>query len=282
MLDKIRGLYRYKTAVTPMLVILLVLYSWEYLLGLLDIPLASLLLMLMLGGISLLLNSLVIKRVSFRFGRYVSVRDSLWMTSVGVLGNSLGLPIGTGAKYYFWVTRIGLKIKSALMGIGYFSLLSFGTALMVGLTLLGSGGAFEYLWLWLSVFCAFFLAAASFVANFLFDGQRVAILFDWVLALVVVSAMAALFALPLAYYYPHIDVIDVFALSFGFLALSYLTFVSSIPAGQELLSGGVALLFGDEFMLGVGVSLSVRMIYVLFAGAFVLMLREKVEVRDGC
>ncbi|MGH1370497.1 MAG: hypothetical protein ACRBBW_00575 [Cellvibrionaceae bacterium] len=270
MFAKLERLKPYKVVVTPLIITLLVVYSWDYLLALFDIPIPSLLLMLMLGAISLLLNSLVIKRVTYRFRKYVSVKDSLWMTSVGILGNSLGLPIGTGAKYYFWVTRIGLKIKSSLLGIGYFSLLSFGSASIVCLGLLEHREAIDYLWLALLLFIIVFVCLAVAASVLVFDGSLSEVVLDWALAFAAVSFMSALFALPLAYYYPHIAVDSVFMLSFGFLALSYLTFVSSIPAGQELLSGAVALFLGDDFMLGVGVSLSVRMIYVVCAGVVAL------------
>ncbi len=278
MLSKLTLIKRYKVVVTPLVTLILILFSWEYLLSLFSIPLASLLLMLLLGGGSLWANSLIIKRVTSRYRKFVSVRDSLWMTSVGVLGNSLGLPVGTGVKYYFWVVQVGLKVRQSLLGVGYFSLFSFLLSSLVVLVLsaVSSGSSALYL-----IACGVVAISGLLVwgvSRAIFKVDDLEVVLDFGLVVVVIALMAFLFSLPLAFYYPNIELFDIVIVSFGFIALSYLTFVSSIPVGQELLLGLVAMFFNDQFMLGVAVGLAVRMVYVLNAAAVVLLLKPSIRV----
>lgn len=273
MLNSIVLLKRFKTLVTPFLIVTLAAFSWEHLVSLFAIPVASLLLMLLLGGLSLWGNSLIIRRVTSRYQKYVSTGHSLWMTSVGVLGNSLGLPIGTGIKYYFWVQKVGLKVRQSVMGVGYFSLFSFLFSTLVALALFSEREGVSELWLVTSMVLILGAILVWAVSRLLFKGSVFDVLLDFGLVIAVVLFMVALFSLPLAFYYPSIDLSDVMIVSFGFIALSYLTFISSFPAGQELLLGVVTVFFSDDFMLGVAVGLAVRMIYVINAGMVVLLLK---------
>ena len=269
-------LKRYKSLLTPLVVLLLVGLSWEYLIELTEMPLTSLLSIVVFGGLSLWANSLVIHRVTYRYRRSVSAVDSLWLTSVGVLGNSLGLPIGTGAKYYFWVVRAGLKVRQSLLGIGYFSLCSFLVSLVLALLVYTIASANGQAWLGLLSVSIVLFVLPQVLAGMLFEGRRADVIWDGGLSLLVVLLMAMLVFTPLSYYYSEISTTNILIISLGFIALSYVTFVASIPAGQELLLGTMTAFLGEQFMSGVAVSLVVRMAYVLSAAAVVMFVKPAV------
>ncbi len=232
--------------------------------------------------LALLSNSAIIYRLTIIMGKHVRINDACWMTLIGVIGNSTGLPIGSGVKYLFWHKVVGLSAAKIFKGMLYFSFICFWISFVGGLFTSIAGG-YE---LKLANVLLFLFVVGLICISLLFyriEGwvwSVKAVGMDCMFPALSAFGMASLFVMPIINNFPDMEVFQAYSISLFFLAITYLSFSSAFPGGQEILLGGAAKFLGEPFLLGVGLALLVRAVFIIVAAIMILglqpiTLREK-------